>query len=518
MTAPSVAFAAVRQPSPEPSSTTPDELIGSVRALVRRGRVADARSLARTARSTSGLREAGQAAGAVIAVEHGRFPAAAERLQGLSRESALRLVPAELVAVELATDQSTGVATAEAILSSPAQLPPETWLDVARHAFARDELDLSRRALRRIGEGRMSVPNDVQAEAGWLERWIEQAGGHHPPAAAAQDQISVAVLDYKLPDYRRTSANVGDYIQTLASLGHLLRHQGLRLNGDPRLVARLTELQSRVLAQRRLRGAEREITVVAVNRDASSLDSVPGGTWMLAFGWYMHGWFRVRYDFPFQPRLRPLFISFHVNRPELLSDEGLSYLRRHSPIGCRDWDTVRRLLDLGIPAFFSGCLTSTVDLLFADGAPPPAPDAPVALVDLPPGAESASGRTATRLSHASIEIREAALPDNLERAVQALEGYRREFSRVVTSRLHCYLPARALGVDVEFRPGRHDDPRFDGLIGIDEEAFAAMQHGIGSKLEAVLSSILRGDDEETVRAIWSEVCAPDVEAAQARSM
>ena len=36
------------------------------------------------------------------------------------------------------------------------------------------------------------------------------------------------------------------------------------------------------------------------------------------------------------PNIRPLFISFHVSRLEMLSDEALDYLRRFGRVGCRD--------------------------------------------------------------------------------------------------------------------------------------------------------------------------------------
>ena len=85
---------------------------------------------------------------------------------------------------------------------------------------------------------------------------------------------------------------------------------------------------------------------------------------MVAFGGHMHPLYDLRYDFPYHPNIRPLFISFHVNRLDMLTDEAQDYLRRHGPIGCRDWNTVFLLLSAGIDAFFSGCLTTTLDMLF----------------------------------------------------------------------------------------------------------------------------------------------------------
>jgi hypothetical protein len=496
-----------------PGSSASEALIGCVRDLARHGNFAEARSVTRAARRMPSLRPAARAAAAVTAVSQGRFEAAAKRLGGLSGDAALQLVPAEVVAVEFAKNRAAGVAAAAAVLNESLDVSAEAMLEIARQAFAYDELELSKRALNRFEGGQASVSTEVRAEHRWLRRWIRLAGRGQTAPPLGSNQVALAVLDYKLPDYRRTSANVGDYIQTLASLGHLVRHRGLRFSGDPALVERLNALRARIAPDDRLAATDRDVALVPVNRDASSLDAIPEGTWMLACGWYMHGWFRVRYDFPFHPRLRPLFVSFHVNRPGMLTEEGVAYLQESAPIGCRDWDTVRRLQELHVPAFFSGCVTSTVDLLFPSRPDPPA-DAPVAFVDMPEAA-SAAGKRAISLHHADLEIRADPLAANLDRAVRTLDAYRSEVGGIETTRLHCYLPARALGVDVRFHPRRADDPRFEGLIGIDDASFAAMRKGIRGKLEAVLTSILRGDDERTVRATWREVCRPDVEDARA---
>lgn len=498
-------------------ASAPRALVGCTRALMGHRNLTQAQTLTRAARRMERLREPARAARAVIAVARGRFPKAEEYLQGVPRELALRLVPAELVAVEFAMNHPTAVATARAVVeASEAIDDPEAWLGVARHTFAHGELDLSEQALGRMAACQTPAPRHLEEEARWLEEWIGSARANRRPKDVPNGHVALAVLDYKQPDYRQVSANVGDYIQTVASLGHLVRHQDLRFHADDGLAAQVVALQGRVRPDQRLQGIDRDVTLVPVNRDASSLDAVPEGTWMLAFGWYMHNWFKVRYDFPFHPNLRPLFISFHINHPKALSKESLSYLREYAPIGCRDWETVYRLLGMDIPAFFSGCLTSTVDLLFPAEPARPDKDAPVAFVDLPEGTEPTGIERSTRLRHSGIGVRGTSLSTNVERAVRMLESYRSDFSGVVTSRLHCYLPTRALGIDVRFQPKRERDIRFDGLVGIDDASFADMRRGIRDKLEVILSAILRGDDEQTVRALWRDVCASDVEAARER--
>ncbi|MHB9292886.1 hypothetical protein Holit_01999 [Hollandina sp. SP2] len=44
----------------------------------------------------------------------------------------------------------------------------------------------------------------------------------------------------------------------------------------------------------------------------------------------------------------------------MLSPAGIKYLKKHEPIGCRDYGTVKLLGKYGINAYFSGCLTLTL--------------------------------------------------------------------------------------------------------------------------------------------------------------
>ena len=61
------------------------------------------------------------------------------------------------------------------------------------------------------------------------------------------------------------------------------------------------------------------VQVLTVNRDATMYDEVPEETWTLAFGWYMHALFGLRYGLPFHRNLQPIFVSFHCNKRDLLT-------------------------------------------------------------------------------------------------------------------------------------------------------------------------------------------------------
>ncbi|WP_430967127.1 polysaccharide pyruvyl transferase family protein [Spongiimicrobium sp. 2-473A-2-J] len=79
----------------------------------------------------------------------------------------------------------------------------------------------------------------------------------------------------------------------------------------------------------------------------------------------MNGWFTHNHsNWVPANQIDPLFVSFHVNStaaPFMLDDKGISYLKAHEPIGCRDRYTAQILQEKGIDAYFTGCLTLTLD-------------------------------------------------------------------------------------------------------------------------------------------------------------
>jgi len=81
---------------------------------------------------------------------------------------------------------------------------------------------------------------------------------------------------------------------------------------------------------------------------------------MIMNGWFTHN---TRNWVPSE-NIKPLFVSFHLNNtaaPVMLNEKGIAYLKKHAPIGCRDMYTVNLLQSKGIEAYFTGCLTLTLD-------------------------------------------------------------------------------------------------------------------------------------------------------------
>ena len=78
----------------------------------------------------------------------------------------------------------------------------------------------------------------------------------------------------------------------------------------------------------------------------------------------MNGFFQWRAEsWPPSKYIHPLLISMHitpVKEKELLNKEGIEFLRKWGPVGCRDIGTKELLDKYDIPAYFSGCLTLTL--------------------------------------------------------------------------------------------------------------------------------------------------------------
>ena len=197
------------------------------------------------------------------------------------------------------------------------------------------------------------------------------------------------------------------------------------------------KLRETVKAERRYSGPDAELNLVEVYRDGNVYQEIPEDTWYIAFGWYMHDIFGKSFNIPFHPNLRRILLSVFVRYPEMLTPDAIAYLKKYGPVGCRDWQSVALLRAVGVPAFFSGCLTTTVDTLF----PTTDPDhrSGTLLVDWMQGGKGPKKKQTV------TAIRDKSFPENLELARSWVGDYAYKHSRAPTSRLHANLPARSSG-------------------------------------------------------------------------
>jgi len=197
----------------------------------------------------------------------------------------------------------------------------------------------------------------------------------------------------------------------------------------------------------------------------------------------------------------PVFVSFHMNNtaaPAMLSEKGISYLKKHQPIGCRDQFTADTLKEKGIDAYFSGCLTLTLDTYKVDDSERgddiyivdplysyPRPEkifynAKHTVKNILNGTAFQLGKKQKHLTNFISEevLRTAHFvnqepPANTysdEEKFAMAEDLLHKYAKaklVITSRIHCALPCLAMGTPVIFVNGFDsfvDSCRFDGIL------------------------------------------------------
>jgi hypothetical protein len=519
-------------PEPETETETETDPRGSLVEQLERGRPLDvavidevrsmladatpgrALALAESLLGDPGTNGLGRVAAGVVAHERSYSALAWTHLREVPPAIWARLAPAAYVRSGLAhAPDETLHAVGALVDDDPPGVMAESWYEILAAVFGYGDQALARRVYTRFDQHVIrDVPgwSEGPVHRDWMRSWVA-ADADSPTAPAPADERPVlAIMDYGHPGANRASANIGDHIQSIASLAHVVRHRGVRLHGEGQLVELLSTLRDRVRPEFARDDLDADLEVIAVHRDASMYQPIPQGTWVLCLGWYMHALFTMRHGFPLHRNLRPVFVSFHCNKRNLLTPDAVEYLRRYGPVGCRDWTTTHLLTSMGVPAFFSGCMTTTIDGVFPD-APAARADAPVAYVDVQPDAVP---EDAVTYGHSSPTVRRRSFVANAKIALQRLDTYRREHSKVVTSRLHCHLPLRSIGMETEFVPVNPADVRFSGLIDITDQQFEAIRSGLTEKLEGILRLMIAGAPEADVYAAWRAATADDVAAAE----
>ncbi len=265
-------------------------------------------------------------------------------------------------------------------------------------------------------------------------------------------QYAHLVYNYKFHsgNYAPGSVNLGDYVQTLAADAFLPRVD------------------------------------VEVDRDQLSVP-LTEQTKLIANGWYcLHDRCHL-----FSSQLSPLLISMHVSElscgnPMSKSLTRIKDLAEIRPVGCRDHYTLEFFQGHGIPAYFSGCLTLTLQ---RERFSSQAERSGIVIVDCPYISPNRKFRFFPlnrwlKLRRARREVCEIvdsfiSLTDSnvafhshtaeistthkqrFAKARALLEAYANA-QVVITSRLHCALPCLAMGTPVIYI-GLYDCCRFQGL-------------------------------------------------------
>lgn len=216
----------------------------------------------------------------------------------------------------------------------------------------------------------------------------------------------------------------------------------------------------------------------------------------------MNGWFTHNiHNWVPSADIDPIFVSFHMNNtaaPYMLSEKGIAYLKKHEPIGCRDKFTAQTLQKKGIDAYFTGCLTLTLDSYKVEDSErtdniyivDPLYSYPRTeklfysnkqiIKNILNGKAFQLGKKKKHVKNfISQEVLDKAIHINQEppsntysdeekfaMAEKLLNDYARA-KLVITSRIHCALPCLAMGTPVIFVNGFDsfvDSCRFDGIL------------------------------------------------------
>ncbi len=477
-----------------------DAVCRSVAALVDALEWNPAWALAEGVGRLSGGSTASALGHAVILHRRRQFERLWTLIRDLDDETLSSHIPVESVDAALAAGTALDLERASAIATANPDVDDSVLVDLAGRLLVFGERESAGELVAELRR-RASVELDERRRHSLtlIETWLSPTPGRVPTGA-----VPVAVMQYQTPDHVLTSGNIGDPIQTLAMLGNLVRLTNVSFTGSHGLGEVASELQLLVRPELRLPDVNGSVHLLPLDRDFSSASDVPEKTWMVAFGWHMHPLYDLRYDFPYHPNIRPLFISFHVNRLDMLSGEALDYLRRFGPVGCRDWSTVYLLLSAGIDAFFSGCMTTTVDAVLPAREDVYSGGGTVGLIDLPPGSPERRLPGAQVFTHQADEYRNLSASEGVRAARRSLARYQMELDRAITKRLHAYLPLTSLGVPTEFRITSTGDVRMAGLTGLQpgDARINEMRGRIRDLIAPVFEKVVTGADEDEIYGLW----------------
>ena len=77
----------------------------------------------------------------------------------------------------------------------------------------------------------------------------------------------------------------------------------------------------------------------------------------------MNGWHSISYGNTYiTNQIIPIFVSYHISNPKKLPEIYIKNLLNFSEIGCRDTNTRDELIKYGVRAYFTSCLTTTLDI------------------------------------------------------------------------------------------------------------------------------------------------------------
>lgn len=162
----------------------------------------------------------------------------------------------------------------------------------------------------------------------------------------------------------------------------------------------------------------------------------------------LNGWFKTNpAQWPPHRAFDPIYLGFHIRlfqSPSLISPEAIDHYRDHQPIGCRDRYTLSLLRSRGVDAFLSHCLTLT----YPRRLPDPKQQTETFVVSRDKEILNYLPDEFSAYTFLTQYSGDNAFDNNMAAARDLLELYSTRAKLIVTTMLHCALPAIAMGIPV----------------------------------------------------------------------
>jgi hypothetical protein len=175
---------------------------------------------------------------------------------------------------------------------------------------------------------------------------------------------------------------------------------------------------------------------------ASALADLPKPVGILLNGWYKTN----PAEWPPHPDLDPIYLGFHMRLFQsrtLIAPPAIEHYEQHEPIGCRDVYTAATLRSFGVDAFVSNCLSLLNEKRF-----PSALQTETYVVSRNNDILKHLPSTLGNVNFVSHYSGSSSFHANMLRVGHLLELYRTRARLIVTTLLHCALPAVAMGIPV----------------------------------------------------------------------
>lgn len=187
----------------------------------------------------------------------------------------------------------------------------------------------------------------------------------------------------------------------------------------------------------------------------------------------LNGYFMASNNWPPSDNVIPIPFAFHISpsyEKVICSKEGINFLKEHQPIGCRDKGTAEVLKKYGVEAYYSKCVTLTLDS--REAVPK---NGKVYVVGINKNLQKIIPKSTLKdsiyVEQSKIELPNVPDHKKVELAEHLLEEFKNNASLVITNRIHCAMPCIAMGIPVIFLFNRRKKTDYrvhiiEDLVGI----------------------------------------------------